>query len=69
MLAQKIRDMTDNKSQIVMRDMKFTDVYVRVPSIEKIHAMGYKPRVALDEGLKRTMQWYRSLDQYANPLG
>jgi len=69
MLAQKIRDMTDGKSEIVTRDMKFTDVYVRVPSIRRIHALGYKPRVALDEGLKRTIQWYRSLDQHANPLG
>lgn len=69
MLAQKISEMTDSKSDIVMRDSKFADVYVRVPSIGRIEALGFKPRVSLEEGLKRTIEWYRSLNQRANPAG
>ena len=69
MLAQKIKDITGGNSDIVMRDIKFTYVYVRVPSIRRIQDLGYKPRVTLDDGLKRTIEWYRNLGQNANPLG
>ena len=28
------------------------------PDITKLSALGYQPRVSLDEGLSRTAQWY-----------
>jgi nucleoside-diphosphate-sugar epimerase len=30
----------------------------RCPDISKLAQLGYKPRVPLDEGLKRTLDWY-----------
>jgi nucleoside-diphosphate-sugar epimerase len=30
----------------------------RCPDISKLAALGYKPRVSLDEGLKPTLEWY-----------
>jgi nucleoside-diphosphate-sugar epimerase len=30
----------------------------RCPDISKLARLGYKPRVALDEGLKPTLDWY-----------
>lgn len=32
----------------------------RVPDISKVRALGYEPRVGLDEALARTLEWYRS---------
>jgi nucleoside-diphosphate-sugar epimerase len=33
---------------------------VRVPSIEKSErVLGFRPRVSLDDGLPRTVAWYR----------
>jgi nucleoside-diphosphate-sugar epimerase len=30
----------------------------RCPNIEKLKALGYAPRITLDEGLRRTVRWY-----------
>jgi nucleoside-diphosphate-sugar epimerase len=30
----------------------------RCPDISKLRALGYRPRVALDEGLPPTLKWY-----------
>ncbi len=30
----------------------------RCPDISKLAALGYKPRVSLDQGLKPTLDWY-----------
>ena len=39
----------------------FTDVELRVPNIDKARKiLGFEPRVDLDEGLLRTIEWYRA---------
>ena len=36
------------------------DVELRIPNIEKARELlGYKPKVDLEEGLLRTVYWYR----------
>lgn len=35
------------------------DVMVRSPSIARLKAFGYDPKVDLRDGLKRTLEWYR----------
>ena len=30
----------------------------RCPDISKMRALGYQPRINLDEGLRRTTEWY-----------
>jgi nucleoside-diphosphate-sugar epimerase len=38
------------------------DVRVRVPSIGKAErVLGFQPRIGLDEGLERTVAWYRDV--------
>jgi UDP-glucuronate decarboxylase len=38
----------------------FADVELRVPDIHKAERLlGYQPRVELEEGLVRTIDWYR----------
>jgi nucleoside-diphosphate-sugar epimerase len=35
-------------------------VDLRIPSIEKaMNILGFKPEVDLDDGLRRTIKWYR----------
>lgn len=42
------------------RDLDRAEVAARIPRIEKARKLlGYEPRVDLDEGLRRTLDWYR----------
>jgi UDP-glucuronate decarboxylase len=59
-LAQKIVDICESKSKIVFVTKTFVDVELRIPDIEKAKKiLGYGPKVDLDEGLKRTIEWYK----------
>jgi dTDP-glucose 4,6-dehydratase len=36
------------------------DVELRIPSIEKAKTLlGFEPKVDLNEGIKRTIEWYK----------
>lgn len=38
----------------------YVDVELRIPSIEKAqNLLGYEPKIDLNEGLLRTIEWYR----------
>jgi UDP-glucuronate decarboxylase len=58
-LAQKITDLTGSKSDIIYTELPEDDPVQRKPDIslaEKL--LAWKPRVSLDEGLKKTIQYY-----------
>ena len=38
---------------------KERDIMKRIPSIEKLRTLGWKPEVNIQEGLKRTYNWYK----------
>lgn len=38
---------------------KERDIMKRIPSIEKLKALGWKPAVKIQEGVKRTYDWYK----------
>lgn len=60
-LAQKVVELSGSKSKIVHIPKGYVDVELRIPSIEKAKKLlGYQPRVDLNEGLKRTIEWYRN---------
>jgi dTDP-glucose 4,6-dehydratase len=60
-LAEKIIQLSGSRSKIVHVPMNYVDVELRVPNIDKAEGLlGYNPRVDLDEGLKRTIEWYIS---------
>ena len=49
-----------SKSRLAFVKWPYADVELRVPNIDKARRLlGYEPKVDLDEGLQRTIQWYR----------
>lgn len=60
-LAQKIVNICKSKSKIVFVPKPYVDVELRIPDIEKAKKLlGYVPKVDLDWGLKRTIDWYKN---------
>lgn len=58
MLAQLARDISGANVPIEFIDHQGDDVMVRSPSVAKLKALGFKPRVDLREGLTHTYRWY-----------
>ncbi|MBN2369725.1 MAG: SDR family oxidoreductase [Vicinamibacteria bacterium] len=59
-LAEKIISATGSRSRIVLRPLPVDDPKVRQPDISLAReALGWEPRITLDEGLKRTFDFFR----------
>ena len=59
-LAEKIVSICKTKSKIVYIPKNYVDVELRIPSIIKAQELlGFKPKVDLNEGIKRTYEWYK----------
>jgi UDP-glucose 4-epimerase len=59
-LAVRIRRLMDVDAEITFRPLHYTDVEMRIPNIDKARReLGWQPRVDLDEGLAKTIAWYR----------
>jgi dTDP-glucose 4,6-dehydratase len=61
-LARRVLALTGSNSLIVERPLPTDDPKVRQPDISRARAMlGWEPRVSLEEGLKRTIDYFRTL--------
>jgi UDP-glucose 4-epimerase len=59
-LAQRVKRLTGCPGEIVFQPIHYTDVELRVPNVDKARRLlGFEARVELDEGLSRTIAWYR----------
>jgi UDP-glucose 4-epimerase len=59
-LAQRIKRLTGCPGEIVFQPLHYTDVELRIPNIQKARELlGFEARVDLDDGLERTIAWYR----------
>jgi UDP-glucose 4-epimerase len=59
-LAQRIKRLSGAPGQIVFQPLHYADVELRIPNVEKARAeLGWEPIVELDEGLEKTIAWYR----------
>jgi UDP-glucuronate decarboxylase len=60
-LALEIKRLSNSNSKIIFEKRDAKDVELRVPDIQKARKiLGYKPKVDLEEGLLRTIDWYRN---------
>ena len=60
-LAEKVIQLAGSSSQIVHVPKTYVDVELRIPNIEKAKTLlGFEPKVDLNEGIKRTIEWYRN---------
>lgn len=60
MLAKLIKRIANSKSEIIYVPKTYVDVELRIPSIEKAkEILGFEPKYDLDEGLEKTIDWYR----------
>ena len=59
-LAREIMRLSSSGSRMEFVTREQADVELRIPNIEKARdLLGYRPRVDLEEGLLRTVYWYR----------
>lgn len=62
-LAEEVLSLTGSKSRIVHKAALQDDPMQRQPVIELARSkLGWEPRVALGEGLKKTIEYFRSID-------
>jgi UDP-glucose 4-epimerase len=60
-LAQRIKRLTGCPGEIVFAPLDYVDVELRIPNVTKAREeIGFEAQVELDEGLERTIAWYRS---------
>ena len=59
-LARNVVRVAGSESRLRFVEWKHADVELRIPSIDKSRdLLGWKPTVDLEEGLQRTIAWYR----------
>jgi nucleoside-diphosphate-sugar epimerase len=60
-LAQRIRRISGVDVDIVFQPLHYADVELRIPNVEKARSvLGWEPLVELDDGLEKTIAWYRA---------
>lgn len=60
-LARSVVALANSESEIRFEQRNFSDVALRIPNIENARKdLGFEPHVELDEGLLRTIDWYRA---------
>jgi UDP-glucose 4-epimerase len=59
-LAQRIKRISGASGAITFEPLNYTDVELRIPNVTKARELlGFEAEVELDEGLERTIAWYR----------
>src|SRR5439155_1607674 len=59
-LAERIKRLSGCPGEILFRPIHYSDVEVRIPNVSKARELlGFEAKVDLDEGLSRTIAWYR----------
>ncbi|HKX47973.1 MAG TPA: NAD-dependent epimerase/dehydratase family protein [Gaiellaceae bacterium] len=59
-LALRIKRLTGLDGELKFQPLHYTDVELRIPNVDKARdLLGFEAKVELDEGLERTIAWYR----------
>ncbi len=63
-LAKMIKRLVVARSKIIFKKHPGPEVQVRVPSIHRARCLlGYCPKIGLEEGITRTIAWYRNFEK------
>jgi len=64
-LAKKIKELTKSKSPLTFHPLPEDDPKRRCPDISKmLKLLGWKPKISLEQGLKRTIMWFQRKNAY-----
>jgi UDP-glucose 4-epimerase len=59
-LAQRINRLAGGTGEITFQPLHYADVELRIPNVAKAReVLGFEAKVDLDEGLEKTIAWYR----------
>ena len=65
-LALEIKRLCGSSSEINFVEWPYPDVDLRIPNIDKARKLlSFEPQVDLEDGLKRTIEWYREKESKA----
>jgi dTDP-glucose 4,6-dehydratase len=68
-IAEKIIQMTGSKSIIKEEPLPVDDPKVRQPDISLAReVLGWEPKVEVEEGLTKTIAWFRSLKDWSKEM-
>ncbi|MBU0683421.1 MAG: GDP-mannose 4,6-dehydratase, partial [Candidatus Omnitrophica bacterium] len=60
-LAEKIKQITGSDSEVILKKLPLDDPKLRRPDVSKAkEKLGWIPEVSLDDGLKRTVEWFEN---------
>ena len=59
-LAKLIFDINEEDYEFVVHEAPEGSVDRRCPNIDKIKSLGHRKKVALEDGIKKTFEWYRN---------
>ncbi len=59
-LAEKIINITESESKVVYKEPRAGDIKHSLADITEISRIGFRPEFDLNQGLKVTMEWFRS---------
>ncbi len=66
-LVDKILEFTGSSSTIAYKELPEDDPKIRQPDITRAkELLGWEPKVELEDGLKRTIEWFKSLPEFAS---
>jgi GDP-L-fucose synthase len=59
-IAERIRDVVHPEAELVFDPTKPDGMPRKVLDVSRIHALGWRHKIDLDEGLRSTYEWYRA---------
>ncbi len=57
-VAKKICELLSSKSKIILKSSRTGEVTRYKGDISKIISFGWKPKIIMNEGLKKSVEWY-----------
>ncbi len=64
-LAEEVVRLTGSRSEIIYKPLPVDDPKIRQPDITRAKKLlGWEPKVSLQDGLKKTIDWFRTLPEF-----